>query len=193
MNTRFVLRLFPCTLLAAMVAGCASAPPPTEVVQGPVGWGDPVNGLQVGIAAEVTQNAPATPQSGSGDFHGVRIFLKNYGGSPLSIIDPAVIPANQPVHPALWTVFTEPDHTSQVDFARPEPARVLTLNPGETTWFSVPLPMMPKGEGAHHLVAEYDNADSVINIVPAQGGQKTATGVWTGSARSPELFINETP
>jgi hypothetical protein len=174
-------------------AGCATTPPPqAEQAQGPIGWGEAVNGLQVGIGAQLTQNPPGQPQAGAGYLTGVVVYLKNFGSTPLTIVDPKPITTGGAAKSFLWTIYTEPDHTAQVETLRIDPARVLTLTPGQSTSFSVPLPMLPRGQGAHRLVATYDNDDSVINIVSGSSS-KPVSGVWTGHANSPELFVNDAP
>jgi len=197
MNTGRITLIAFAAGLAVALAGCAAAPPPSqpEPAVGPVGWGEVVNGLQVGIAAQVTQNAPGQPQVGAGEFRGVAVYLKNSGQTALTIVDPKPITTGGSARGFLWTIFTEPDHTAQVEALLIEPARVLTLTPGQTRWFSVALPMLPRGQGAHRLVAEYDNVSPVINIVSPNGSQtpKSLSGVWTGQARSDVLFVSDAP
>jgi hypothetical protein len=182
--------------IAIILAGCATQQQPQpEPTHGPVGWGEIVNGLQVGIAAQVTQNAPGQPQTGAGEFRGVAVYLKNAGPTLLTIVDPKPITTGGAAMGFLWTIFTEPDHTAQVENLLIEPAHVLTLTPGQTTWFPVALPMLPQGQGPHRIVAEYDNVNSVINIVSPNGSQtpKSQSGVWTGQARSDVLFVSDAP
>jgi hypothetical protein len=180
---------------AILLAGCAAdEPAQPETAQGPVNWGESVNGLQIGIAAEVTQSPPGQPQVADAQFRGARVILRNTGETPFQIVDPKPLTAASQAQATLWSIYTEPDHTAQVEYPRPAPARIILLIPGQMTWFFVPLPMLPSGQGAHHVTAEYENADSVITIASANGTPPTQSAqVWTGHVKSDELFLNDAP
>jgi hypothetical protein len=175
-----------------LAAGCA-ANVSSDRAEGPIHWGQTVAGLQVGIAPVKAAAPPNQPQAAESPTLGVQVYLRNDGDAAITVVDPTgPAGSNSPEQPTLWSIFTEPDHTAQVDHVRPLPAVVQTLSPGQMINYFVDLsPILSSHQGPHIVIAEYDNPDSEI-IISSQPS-KTAGNVWTGQARSDELQLNDNP
>jgi hypothetical protein len=147
----------------------------------------------VGIALVSAAAPPNQPQPADAQTLGVQVYLRNNGQTPIVVVDPTgPAGSNSPPQPTLWSIYTEPDHTAQIDHVRPLPASVRTLTPGEMFGFFVDMSaLVASRQGPHLVLAEYDNPDAEITI--SSQPPKTELNVWTGQARSDEVQLNDSP
>jgi hypothetical protein len=181
-----------CCAALLLAAGCAANSGDYRS-ESSIRWGQTVDGLQVGIALVSAAAPPNQPQLTDPQTLGVNVYLRDDGQVPIKIVDPSgAAGSNSPPQPTLWSIFTEPDHTAQIDHVRALPAAVRTLTPGEVFGFFVDMsPLVASRQGPHTVIAEYDNPDSVITV--SLQPSKTESEVWTGQARSDEVQLNDSP
>jgi hypothetical protein len=156
-------------------------------------WGQPVNGLQVGLGRR-TYKLGTAPGSDQIYF---TVLLRNVSGRPLSILAPTAISGTVPEKRAgdeSVRVTLNYDGAAGAKAAEFKPAdkpAVQIMEPGKE--YSLELRLSPNKFGLSHFVpgritAAYANAQATIKC-DAMGGA-TATGLWTGEARSGAVSVD---
>jgi hypothetical protein len=189
---------YTCCVLLLTALGCADNHAESDQkAQSPILWGDTApGGAQLGIAAQTVAAAPNQPQPAVSVIQSVEVYLRDNGDSKVQVVDPgATTDTGAKDQLALWVVYSE-QGGAKVSRFRADPARVVTLKPGQMIWWSVDVStLLHDQQGARTLVAEYENADAQITVAPPLGSKPGATvsGVWTGQVHSGELQVSSIP
>jgi hypothetical protein len=197
-----------CLPLLALIAlaGCVSnRPPAPTIAETPIQWGEPVGGLQVGIAAETSIAAFGQPRPPVPPVVGVKVYLRNQGQADLLVVDPTPSPNAEistadlvdarPV--ALVTVIAVPGNEAHPVIPHLGTVRVRSLKPSEMIGVSVDLTSIVSVNTDNttlpDYVAEYANADTEVTVAAPElvAGVKKVGGVWTGRART--AVLNTSP
>ena len=183
-------------VFAVLLAGCQGHELiPHNYSDEPIQWGEPVNGLQIGLAQR-------TYKEGSEPGRYQRYFtvvLRNVGSRSLAILAPTsvggTIPEKLAGDESVSVTFSyEGAAAASVKPAVFKPTNkpvVQYMEPGKN--YPLELRLSPSKFGrddfvAGRIIAAYSNAQSSIRYT-SMGGEPT-TGLWTGEVRSGPVAID---
>jgi hypothetical protein len=159
----------------------------------PIQWGQPVNGLQAGLARRMYKPGTAP---GSGQIY-FAVLLRNVTGRPLSILAPTKLggaatekrAGDESVRVTLD--YDGAPGAKAAEFKPPDKPVVQIMEPGKD--YSLELRLSPSKFGLARFVpgritATYANAQATIKY-DRMGGAVTS-GLWTGEARSGAVSVD---
>ena len=188
-----ILRSISVALMLTVLAGCKGyGLNELPYSEDPTHWGQPVNGLQVGIARR-TYNPGEAPSNNQIYFI---VRLKNATKDWLSILAPTVIQGTLAEPPAgdesvgVKLVYDSAAGVKTGEFRPRDKPVIQTMEPGKS--YNLEIRLSPSKFGLDRFVAGtitavYSNAQSTI-IYQRLGGQ-TVNGLWTGEARSAPILL----
>lgn len=188
---------WPAALFFVALAGCQGHDLiPHDYTDDAVQWGQPVNGLQVGLSRRTYLPGAALGR----DQLYFTVQLRNVGNRPLSILAPTAVSGTMPEKLAgdeRVRVMLTYEGAAGVKPAEFKPANkpvVQMMEPGKE--YPLELRLSPGKFGlerfvAGRIVAAYSNSQATIKY-NSMGGEAT-TGLWTGEARSGAVSVDAPP
>jgi hypothetical protein len=190
-----------------LLNGCQHASPPEAPrwTTGPLHWGEPVNGLQAGLARRVMVLPPGSSRSRSDAPAHVEFHLQNVSDEPIRLIEPVIsCQGRSPGRPLVDASFVTADGDAyRAGYLSASPdvlVKIVELAPGESRsvlgQFGGELRLGPYVWGLGSPVegqcrlSYHNRQPSVVSLGgPNLDHTETHSGLWTGDVETAAMTI----